>query len=354
MDTDTIGSRRPILEYESTTALMVQDTMNPISLEEFDRGSDRFDALAGSASGIDVFCSLSDWGVPAHRALTPERSPWIFHSSAGYVTMMKRRSRQVCYLEPLEALWGLGCPIVGLDPQRMSSVFGDLLRASTDWDVAIVTGVLLKSDLLRSLRDYVGRHFIVRAGPTLTRCVASLVGGVSGYLSRRSGNFRRNLRRATRRVEAAGFVFERCYGPSDSSPNDTFDRILAIERRSWKGRQHVGIEAGPMQDFYREMYCRLVRRGGNRVLFARHRGHDVAYVLGGVFQGGYRGLQFSFDADYRQYSLGNVCQYHQITDLCHEGAERYDLGTWMEYKCAWAENAVDSVTLVITRSRESR
>ena len=75
----------------------------------------------------------------------------------------------------------------------------------------------------------------------------------------------------------------------------------------------------------------------------------LAFILGGVFAGEYRGLQFSFDAEYRHHALGNLLQLQQIEALCEEGNEVYDLGTAMPYKERWAETVVETRLLVIAR-----
>ncbi len=92
-----------------------------------------------------------------------------------------------------------------------------------------------------------------------------------------------------------------------------------------------------MRDFYAAMLPRLLRRGRGRVMFARHGGADIGYIMGAVFDGTYRGLQFSYRDDYARYSIGSLCQLQQIIALCQEGVQAYDLGTEMEYKARWAE-----------------
>jgi hypothetical protein len=72
----------------------------------------------------------------------------------------------------------------------------------------------------------------------------------------------------------------------------------AVEARSWKAREGVGISAGPMRAFYQLMLPRLCARGQQRTLFARLGELDIGYVLGAVFEGEYRGLQFSYDAEH--------------------------------------------------------
>jgi CelD/BcsL family acetyltransferase involved in cellulose biosynthesis len=126
-----------------------------------------------------------------------------------------------------------------------------------------------------------------------------------------------------------------------------YERIVRVEARSWKGLGGVGIDSGSMHEFYRAMLPRLARHDRLRVIFARREGRDVGYILGAVFLGTYRGLQFSFDDEDRELALGNLCQYRQILALCDEGVTRYDLGTDMEYKRRWAEAQFETTLLVV-------
>jgi CelD/BcsL family acetyltransferase involved in cellulose biosynthesis len=68
-----------------------------------------------------------------------------------------------------------------------------------------------------------------------------------------------------------------------------------------------------------------------------------------VFDGEYRGLQFSYDDAHATLGLGGLLQLQQIIALCDEGIARYDLGTEMDYKRRWAEDVMETEMLVIVR-----
>ncbi len=303
-----------------------------------------------SAGDIDQFCSSSDWVVPAARELMPEREPWLFRGDAGWVALMRgQHPHGWRYLEPLEAAWGLASPVVGTDAERIARQFDALVRSRAhDWEVMLISGLPLGAPIHRAVVRRMSAHYeLVRQGTTV-RHVAHLTGGLDGFLGRRSRNFRRSLARADARARDAGIEFVACHVGADRS-GEVFDRIQAVERRSWKGREGVGIEAGSFGEFYRHMARRLGARGTLRTWFARHDGRDVAFCFGGVVGDSYRGLQMSFDDGYRAYSLGNLCQLRQIEELCAEGVASYDLGTGLEYKHRWAEQTVESDVLVVMK-----
>jgi hypothetical protein len=327
--------------------------MEPLSLADFDRHAAEFDRTVAETPGVDGFCSSSMWIVPAAEALMQPRQAWMFRGHEGWVAMMRGQHHHGWrYIEPLEAMWGLACPLVGQDSGGLAAEFVDLCRQwDPHWDVLILSGLPTGSQLLYQLVVRLLPHYELLQGQVTTRHVACLEGGLDGFLGRRSHNFRKALRRALRAAEGAGIEFATVPEPQDTAAAlALYQRLQRIEERSWKGHAGVGIDTGAMGDFYERMVPRLAARRGLRVLVARHQDRDVAYVLGGTFGATYRGLQFSFDGDYAHLSLGNLCQHHQIAELCQEGVARYDLGTGMEYKRRWAEATLDSIT-VIARKR---
>jgi hypothetical protein len=149
-----------------------------------------------------------------------------------------------------------------------------------------------------------------------------------------------------RACDEAGVEFETVHTPTVDEVDGVYARILDVETRSWKGRDEVGIDRGTMRAFYQLMIHRLARRNSLRVMFARRDGRDLGYILGGVLDDTYRGLQFSYDASCGQLSLGGNLQYRQLVQLCDAGYGYYDLGMRMEYKRRWAEQLRESIALV--------
>jgi CelD/BcsL family acetyltransferase involved in cellulose biosynthesis len=214
--------------------------------------------------------------------------------------------------------------------------------------VALVCGVPLGGAIHRGLLRALDGACHLRVGPTTRRVCADLDGGLDGFLARRSANLRRSLERAARRARARGIVFEEAHAGAPD-PAALYARILAVEARSWKGLAGTGLAGDEMQGFYRLMLPRLGRARALRLLFARDGERDVAFILGAVQDGIYRGLQLSADAEHATLSLGNLCQLEQVRRLADEGVRLYDLGTDVPYKARWGERPVDTVTLVIVR-----
>ncbi len=321
--------------------------MRGLTVDELDSLSDELDRDVIQTASIDRFCSSSAWVLPAARALMPPRQSWVRRGEHGWLAaMIGRHASGIVYVEPLELAWGMACPLISPDPQPFAEEVAAAIAERKDWNVMLLAGLAPGSAMLAALMTALPARIERRFGQSTLRIVASLDGGLDGFLSRRSRNFRKALRASTRDAADAGITFERVRVGADEA-EALYARIVAVERRSWKGEDGVGIHQGSMHDFYENMVPRLAARGRQRTIFARQGDRDVAYCLGAVFDGEYRGLQFSYDRELERLSLGSLCQQAQIQWLAEEGVRRYDLGHDMDYKRRWAEDVFETTMLVL-------
>jgi hypothetical protein len=321
--------------------------MERVDLTALEARADRYDALVAATPAVDRFCTSTDWILPAFRAFSASAKPLVLFGEHGAFAGMIVDSPLGRTVAPMEFAWGLAAPCGTPTPWPFAHELASALRiAAPEWDALFLSGIQRGGLLFTSLVQDLGRGFRLGLGRSTIRCVASLDGGYDGFLSRRDAAFRKNLRRLERRAEGR-ITFERV---SDGDPLALYARILRIEDRSWKGTSGNGINDGPMREFYRDMVPRLAARGALRITFARADDRDIGFVLGGLFAGEYRGLQFSFDDEWRPFSIGNLMQAETLRGLCAEGISRYDLGTDMAYKHEWAEQLKETVALVVMKS----
>ncbi|MBT5818311.1 MAG: GNAT family N-acetyltransferase [Proteobacteria bacterium] len=260
-------------------------------------------------------------------------------------------------LDPPENMWFFGCNVLGRNgAEFLSNSLPDIERQFASQSLAItVSGLSPTGRLRRDLQRYFKADFeIVEMGGRArgVQCAASLEGGWDGYLSRRSSNTRRNIRKQLRRVDEAGVAYER-HCPIPLEADHLFDRMLAVELQSWKGIAGRGMEQPGVADFYRLMLRELSETADARVIMARFEDQDIGFIFGGMIGSIYRGQQFSFVDDWAAGSIGNTLQAEQISWLCEEGSTRYDLGPLrrrrMEYKTHWTELEYDIRSIVMIR-----
>lgn len=314
------------------------------SLAVFDQPGSVWNRLALATSHPDPFSALTPWQLSFREAMDAEHLVLVRQGDEGLVQMAVLRLGQTFCLGPMESSWLFGCNVLG--PGGVDVLEATLaepaLRTLDLHRRVIVSGLDPVGVLLRDMRRRLGGRYDMRPIRADEHCAASLDGGMDGFLSRRSTNFRKNLRRVVREAEREGIVIERHQPASAEEAYKVFSRMLAIEDQSWKAR--FGEEAIFWIDFYSALLRRLSASADGRVMIATRDGRDLAYIFGGMAGGVYRGQQFSFDEQYRRLSLGNVLQHAQIGWLCEQGGERYHMGPstgdLMAYKAHWTEETL--------------
>jgi hypothetical protein len=323
-----------------------------LSSDEFREQLDAFDEAVCETPNIDHFCSASPWALSAFEELTFDHDLWSLaaEEADGYVVLSYGQHERIGrYLQPLEASWGLCAPLVGRDVTQVVLEFSRYAREVTDdWDLLFLSGLVEGSQqFIRLIRSFQSDHF-VGLGPSMGRMSASLEGGIDGFMSRRSSKFRSNIRRAQRKADESGVRYDYAFDVSDEDEAlALFERVIDIEKKSWKGKDNAGIATGRMNRFYRRMVPRLAERGMMRVAFASVDDTDIAYCFGGVMMDTYRGLQMSYHDDFKDLSPGNLVQIAMIEKLCEEGVDVYDMGQAMDYKSSWTDDELETVALIV-------
>jgi CelD/BcsL family acetyltransferase involved in cellulose biosynthesis len=296
--------------------------------------------------GIDPWCSGPDWVLSVKDGFAPEAEPIVLSTATGFAILARYTSSEgPDIIAGFEPLWGFACPVLGPDPATVAGAVASLLSRRRDWDQLVLPGFPADAELARVVARPLSVLGEVRGAQGISRQLAR-IGDFDQWLSRRSRSSRRNFRVAERKGQEAGLSFH------DASNDDyLLDRLLAIESKSWKGQADSGITAPSMSTLYRRLIDRLQTNDRCHCHIARLGGFDVGYILGGVRNEIYRGLQLSYVEDAGQLSVSHLLQLHQIKLLCEKKAARtYDLGMDMPYKTAWADHTATSLTIVVQAS----
>lgn len=323
-----------------------------LSYEALDQQRDRFDAQVRGTPQIDHYCSAHLWQRSAQEAFYPEKPPFIYQEEDGATVALMAYTNRLdrLLLVPLEPIWGLASPLIGA-PERVSALLNHALDASPlRPDALYLSGLPHSPEWIEPLARHLSPRWRLQLRNPLGRRSASLEGGVDAFLGRRSAKFRAELRRAQRKAAQAGLTFERL-GAAELRGDlaQHFEGWMRVEAQSWKGRQGYGAHEGPARLFYTRMAERLAAQGALRAVVARQGERAIGYIFGGLFGADYRGLQVSFDDQWRSYGVGNLLQMQMVEGLCAEGLRSYQLGTAMPYKRHWAEQLHTTLTVLAHR-----
>ncbi|CAM2006955.1 GNAT family N-acetyltransferase [Acanthopleuribacter pedis] len=311
---------------------------------------DDFDQAVLKTAGIDFFCSSAAWILPAVQAFYPESRARILRIDDHFLALVQREVPGVgSALLPLESSWCLAAPLVGPDSQLLADVFYQTVRhLGGQWRLAFLSGLQNEQPVWQKLVTRLHHRFALFRGSQSVRRVASLEGGVDGFLARRTSKFRKNLRRNQRTCRAEQLRFEVIHGAlAPEQAREYLNTFMQVEALSWKGLSEQGVNQGEMYVFYREMVAMLGPRDRFRAVTAHLDGKLVGFLFGGLLGPHFRGLQFSFDDRYRALGIGNALQMKMIEHLCGEGTLTYDLGADMAYKQRWGEIAFTTDAMVI-------
>lgn len=321
-----------------------------LSRVELEECASDFDRAVELQRDIDRFCSRTEWILPFHLAFLPDRELFLYREGGSFAALAARDHPTIGrYLEPLETMWCFASPLVGPDPLALlDAAVADVSSGATRPPLLLagIPGSREPGGLLARTVAALDRRYDLRAVDSTLRFVASLEGGLDGWLARRSRSFRRNLRAAQRKGRDAGVGFEHLAPTDEAKLRAAYRRVLAVEATSWKSAEGSGVGEGPMRAFYDDMLPRLARRRGLRLVIATHDGRDVGYLHGALVGDHFRGLQMSSDRSLAHLSLGNLLQAEMLARLCEEGVAGYDLGTRSDYKRRWAEEGLRTLTIL--------
>ena len=308
-----------------------------------------WDALAVRAKAPDPLSGGSAWQIAALACSRRAGAQIVLRQTRdSQIAFALTRTPDGCRLGPLEAEWLFGSPLMGPDALGL---LGDLVN---DLRAGLKAG---KIQIVVSGLNPRGLHArqISKAYPDAVthnqdaHAAASLAGGIDGWMSRRSSNFRRNLKRAQLRAQSEGIVFERVQPASVAEADALYERMLGVERKSWKGPIRKGLLQ--LSTFYRMVLRAYAERNSARVIIARHGSGDAGFCFGGASRGHYRGQQTSYSDDLSGFSIGTLMHFETARWLSEEAARVQHFGPIqrsMSYKHSFCELEFPSIIKVFS------
>jgi CelD/BcsL family acetyltransferase involved in cellulose biosynthesis len=177
-------------------------------------------------------------------------------------------------------------------------------------------------------------------------------GDFEDYSRHLSGNARRQVGKARRRLEREGKVELRVVQPVEEL-EPVLAESFALEARGWKGRSKSAIlSSGGMARFWRSLFGRYQRLGGLRFSELRLDGELVAFCLGVVHHRRLFAMKTSYDERYAYFAPGHVLRLAMVERCFEEEIEAQELlGPMLRWKERYATEWRDTTVLRAYRRR---
>jgi CelD/BcsL family acetyltransferase involved in cellulose biosynthesis len=290
---------------------------------------DELDPLLARPESWDDLWQRSEVALPTARAALVGQ--WIdqFAPGAPFRAVTVEHEGRLLAALPLVGQSLGGVCTVGTLPSNDWIVSGELLLdPSAD---AEVVGDLLVQGLqqlpwplvwLRLTRtDRRGWHVLkaacTRAGlgmfnhPQHEVGLIELPADFAAYEASWSGNHRRHMGKAQRRLEREGGAELQVYtalAPDEVEP--LLAAGFALEDRSWKGKGGTSVLATPgMLEFFVRQAKQLAAWGQLQLVFVMHQGRPIAFEYGWLAKGTYFTPKVAFDPEFSQFTPSQVLRY---------------------------------------------
>jgi len=299
-------------------------------LEQLDKGGESF----------SVVCSTLEYTLAAVAAKRSEREFFLVttEDAAGAFLLLPTPTNRLALL-PAETGWGFSSNLFGNDPTGAIELLVRLAEKIPDLIIIYLTGVTpsLKNELLKGQKK--NHPFIVKNLGKVESVVANIENGIEGVLQNVSNNKRKNFKKALRFANELSFE----YIKGSKTPELVWQRLLAVEKQSWKWLSNQSIFQSPQQHlFYHELFQSFNAKNFAHILFVQHNSQDIAYVFGASYLQAFRGFQTSFIAskELALLSPGNNGHLYLMDILSKAGILTYNFGSVMDYKLNWSKDTI--------------
>ena len=319
----------------------VYRTMDEVHLTKEQQS--HWDQLASDEVAPDPLSCGRAWQVTALSHSRRSDEPVIFHqNNEGQVCFSVVKTPFGIRLVPLENQWSFGRPLLGPHAKDLLlSLLGQIKEVVGDRIVQFeLPGTFPQDPSLQVLSDHFKPIGHYRQD---SHAAASITGDIETWEAQRSPGYRRFLNRVRRSAANEGIRIERLTPCSERETLSSFNRMLAVEKKSWKGLASSGLFDLP--SFYYDLLYQYALTGSAMVIFATRDGEDVGFCFGGYIGGIYRGQQTSYAKGVRDLSIGHLMHFETACWLCERNARLHHFGpiqARMDYKRRLCELALES------------
>lgn len=219
-----------------------------------------------------------------------------------------------------------GTGVTCADDRLEEVLQGVFSRLRAEWSDAVgvsLVGLDEASKLYDAVRRLFRQELLLKREPKVQYYIdLAEYPTAADYLASRSGNYKKNLKRAHRKMEEAGGFSISTEGPDGPL---SFEDIRRIDQKTWRAREKEGDTPARMLDMC-EKLADLAEAPEDRELYALEMNGKPVSLYFTLTQAGVKyGFKNTFDPDYAEYSPGHVAFHHLVETAIERGLRRVEL-----------------------------
>ena len=237
---------------------------------------------------------------------------------------------------------GESVEMIAADPEARDDLVRGLVRLGVAVDLGHYPSRGGISRSLRKLGKWRGltlvRKLPLRAMPSL-----ELDEKWQQPLDQCSRSRRQQHRRKWRKAEAIGPVAVEILTPAPADVDPLFDRIVAVEAKSWKGRAGTALLHDEKQAaFFRRFGRKMAEKGQLRLCFLTIGGADAAMTFATVWDNRFWAIKVGYDESFAAVSPGEALLVELIRHAAESGYTSFEFcGKEAPWTKAWAGDALE-------------
>jgi hypothetical protein len=267
------------------------------------------------------------------------------------VSIVEMHGRELRQLSFLGAPWEVDRPgflFPRLPADCAEAAAQALLARRGQWDFAWFHEQIPGDPALESFCATLVRGGLLHGRTPSSRCpYLRFEGTWPALLATKSTKFRKNLKAARRKLEAAGkLVYESCSGDVERLQGLLLE-YEALERRSWKAKAGIGAaQSVEHLRFYLHLASEFGATGDFTIRCLRLDGRLIAATFGLTHRRRFYSLHIANDSEFAKHSAGTYLEALELEECFGAGLEEYDfLGGFLKNKLRWATEFRDTVAV---------
>jgi len=223
-----------------------------------------------------------------------------------------------------------------------------LLARRGQWDVIWFHEQTAGDIALESFCAALERRGMLHGRTASSQCpTLAFDGSWQDLLASKSQKFRKNLKTARRKLEAAGRLEYECRQGDVERLQGLLQEYESLERRSWKARAGIGVsQSVEHRRFYMHLASEFGETGDFVFRCLRLDGRMVAATFGVTDRRKYYSLHIANDSEFAKFSPGTCLEALELEECFAAGLDEYDfLGGFLKNKVRWATRMHDTVAV---------